>query len=72
MTQSAVEKQQGLASKLKQEISAINSSAQKQVQLEQEKAKAEAAEKALVQKFLDAERQKVRGFASYSSNNSQY
>lgn len=59
MTQSAVEKQQGLASKLKQEISTINSSAEKQVQLEQEKAEAEAAEKALVQKFLDAERQKV-------------
>lgn len=59
MTQSAVKKQQGLASKLKEEINAINDSAQKQKKLEQDKAAAIAAEKALVDKFLDAERQKV-------------
>lgn len=59
-TQSAMEKEQGLASKLKEEINAVNSNAQKKLQLEQERAEATAAEKALVEKTLDAERQKVR------------
>ena len=59
-TQSAVKKEQGLVSKLKEEINAVNSNAQQQMQLEQEKAEATAAEKALVEKTLDAERQKVR------------
>ena len=59
-TQSAVKKEQGLASKLKEEINAVNSNAQQQMQLEKEKAEATAAEKALVEKTLDAERQKVR------------
>ena len=55
-----MKKEQGLSSKLKAEINAVNSNAQQQMQLEQEKAEATAAEKALVEKTLDAERQKVR------------
>ncbi len=58
-TQKAVKKEQSLASQLKEEISAVNSSAQKQMQLEKEKAEATEAERALVEKSLQAERQKV-------------
>ena len=56
-----MEKEQSLAAKLKKEITAANESAEKQVQLEQEKAKATEAERALVEKSLQAERQKVGG-----------
>lgn len=58
-TQKAVKKEQSLASQLKEEISAVNSSAEKQMQLEKEKAEATEAERALVEKSLQAERQKV-------------
>ena len=58
-TQKAVKKEQSLASQLKEEISAVNSSAQKQMQLEKEKAEATEAERTLVEKSLQAERQKV-------------
>ena len=58
-TQSAVKKEQGLASKLKQEINAVNDNAQKQLQLEKEKAEATESEKSLIEKTLNAERQKV-------------
>ena len=58
-TQKAVKKEQSLASQLKEEISAVNNSAQKQMQLEKEKAEATEAERALVEKSLQAERQKV-------------
>lgn len=70
-TQTAVKKEQSLASQLKQEISAVNSSAQKQMQLEKEKAEATEAERALVEKSLQAERQKVTAVtlvASFSMN----
>jgi len=62
-----VKNEQSLASKLKQEISAVNSSAQKQMQLEQEKTEAAEAERALVEKSLQAERQKVR-FEAFTRN----
>ena len=58
-TQSAVKKEQGLAAKLKEEISAVNNSSQKQMQLEKEKVEATEAERSLVEKSLKAERQKV-------------
>ena len=58
-TQSVVKKEQSLAAKLKEEISVVNNNAQKQMQLEKEKAEATESEKALVEKSLDAERQKV-------------
>lgn len=58
-TQSAVKKEQGLAAKLKEEISAVNNTSQKQMQLEKEKVEATEAERSLVEKSLKAERQKV-------------
>ena len=58
-TQKAVKKEQSLASKLKEEISAVNSSTQKQMQLEQQKVEATQAERVLVEKSLNAERHKV-------------
>lgn len=54
-----MKKEQSLASRLKEEISAVNTNAQKKMQLEKEKAEATESEKALVEKSLDAERQKV-------------
>ena len=58
-TQQAVKKEQGLASKLKEEIKAVNSSTDKQMQLEQQKVQATEKERALTEKALQAERQKV-------------
>ena len=58
-TQGVVKKEQGLAAKLQQEISAVTSNAQKQKELEQQKTEATAAEKQLIEKSLNAERQKV-------------
>ena len=59
-TQQAVKKEQKLASQLQQEIKAVNSNADEQVQLEQQKVQATEKERALVEKSLEAERQKVR------------
>lgn len=58
-TQEAVQKEQSLASKLKEEIKQANSSAEEKVQLEQQKVQATEKERALVEKSLEAERQKV-------------
>ena len=59
-TQQAVKKEQGLASKLKEEIKAVNSSAEEQMQLEQQKVQATEKERSLTEKALQAERQKVQ------------
>lgn len=58
-TQQAVKKEQSLASQLEQEMKAVNSSAEEQVQLEQQRVQATEKERALVEKSLQAERQKV-------------
>ena len=58
-TQQAVKKEQSLASQLKQEIKAVNSSAEEQVQLEQQRVQATEKERTLVEQSLQAERQKV-------------
>ena len=58
-TQQAVKKEQSLASKLKDEIKAVSSSTDKQMQLEQQKVQATEKERALTEKALQAERQKV-------------
>lgn len=58
-TQQAVKKEQSLATKLKDEIKAVSSSTDKQMQLEQQKVQATEKERAMTEKALQAERQKV-------------